>query len=125
MTRSRYLGLLLAAFMAGCAVIRGAGNGESDVSQGWAATEYAGETRQLEKMMADLPRLIALNAEDARREQDAAIAAFASDNSEVNRLRLAWLLSLDVGGKNDVTVLSLLDDANATPAPSASPSSAA
>jgi hypothetical protein len=122
MTACRNLCLaLLCLFQAGCVALHSTTPGDPDTLGFWTIFDYASEAKQVHGLIADLPRLVALNVDAARREQAAASAQFAADDSEANRLRLAWLMSLDIGGRNDVSLLALLDDANAPPSPPSSP----
>jgi hypothetical protein len=112
---------LLCLSLAGCVALQSTTPGDTSPAGYWTIFDYAGEARQVHAMLADLPRLVALDADAARREQAAAAKQFAAEDSEANRLRLAWLISLDVGGRNDVNLLAMLDEANAPPAPPSSP----
>ena len=111
----------LCLILAGCVALRSTAPGDTETVGFWTIFDYASEAKQVHGWIADLPRLVALNVDAARREQAAASAQFAADDTETNRLHLAWLMSLDIGGRNDVSLLALLDEANAPASPSSSP----
>jgi hypothetical protein len=112
---------VLCLVLGGCVAMQSTEPGESAGTHYWTVLDYAREVREVDGMLADLPRLLSLDAKAAQDEQAAATKAFAADDSEFNRLRLAWLMSLDVGGRNDITLLSLVDEATAPATPPTSP----
>jgi hypothetical protein len=118
--RNSFLALLCVS-LTGCVALQSTTPGDTSTVGYWTIIDYAGEARQVHAMLAEMPRLLALDADSARREQADAAKLFAAEDSEANRLRLAWLMSLDIGGRNDVTLLSLVDETNAPPASPSSP----
>ncbi len=86
-----------------------------------ARLDVDAERRQVESMLGDVPRLVSLGPDDARREQQTVSQAFVSSESEADRLRLAMVLSLGVGGRNDLRLLTLLDEAACRDEPPESP----
>jgi hypothetical protein len=79
------------------------------------------EEQEVSALLAEVPRMILLSAEEAKQEQQAASLAMARGPNEMARLRLALLLSLGVGGRNDVRLPGLLDDPESRTARSDSP----
>ena len=82
-----------------------------------AAADLAGETRQVEALLGESPQLLALSTEDARRELQ--VAGQATGDSA--KLRLAWLLTLGIGGRNDARLLIVLDELAYAGKPAGSP----
>jgi hypothetical protein len=79
------------------------------------------EEQEVRALLAGVPRLILLSAEEGKLEQQAAILALAKGTNDMGRLRLALLLSLGVGGRNDVRLQTLLDEPESRTALSDSP----
>jgi hypothetical protein len=79
------------------------------------------EEQEVRALFAELPRLAVLGAEEARQEQAAASALVARAPGEAARLRLALVLTLGVGGRNEARLQALLDEADARSATSDSP----
>ena len=116
-------GLILMAglTLAGCAGLAGKWPAPAASPEAHAPTEADAESGQVEALLADAPRLIALPAEDARREQAAAAQAVTATSPDAAKLRLAWLLTLGIGGRNDARLLNLLEELPCRSSPSESP----
>jgi hypothetical protein len=68
------------------------------------------EEQEVRALLAEVPRLTGLSPEEAKQEQQAVSLSLTRGTNEIVRLRLALLLSLGVGGRNDVRLQALLDD---------------
>jgi hypothetical protein len=68
------------------------------------------EEQEVRALLAEVPRMIVISAEEGKLEQQAASLALAKGTNEMGRLRLVLLLSLGVGGRNDVRLQTLLDE---------------
>ncbi len=79
------------------------------------------DEQEVRGLLAEVPRLVALAAEEGKIEQQSASATLAHGTNEMARLRLALLLSLGVGGRNDVRLQALLDEPESRTAATDSP----
>lgn len=113
--------LMTGLSLAGCAGLAGKWPAPAASAESHARSEADAESRQVEALLADAPRLIALPAEDARREQAAAAQAVTATPPDAAKLRLAWLLTLGIGGRNDARLLSLLEELPCRSSPSELP----
>jgi hypothetical protein len=68
------------------------------------------EEQEVRALLGEVPRLIVISAEEGKLEQQAASVALTKGPNEIVRLRLALLLSLGVGGRNEVRLQALLDE---------------
>ncbi len=91
--------------LAGCTMLAPKGSPRPD-----CAAMASDDARQVTALLADAPRLVGLTEEEGRAEQQAANTAYGDGGAEAARVRLAWLLALDVGGRNDARLLMLLDE---------------
>jgi hypothetical protein len=82
---------------------------------------YAAEDQEVRSLLAEAPRLVGLNLDEGKLEQAASSTVFAQKPNEMARLRLALLLTLGVGGRNDGRLQSLLDEAESRSSASDSP----
>jgi hypothetical protein len=79
------------------------------------------EEMEVRGLLAEVPRLAALGGEEGKQEQQAASIIVTHGTSEMARLRLALLLSLGVGGRNDLRLQALLDEPESRTAATDSP----
>lgn len=103
MSRRATLGVLACLALAGCA----------GTPPAWLAS---GEAREITGLLEQFDNLAGAGAEEQRRELAAAQAAFERSPSELNRLRLALVLSLPhVPQRDDARIIALLDEPAAGP----------
>jgi hypothetical protein len=79
------------------------------------------EEQEVRGLLAEVPRLVVLGADEGKLEQQSASGALSHGANDMARLRLALLLSLGVGGRNDVRLQALLDEPESRTAATDSP----
>lgn len=115
------LPILAAGLLSGCAFsLPGIGGA------GWAASaDLRRETQEVAGLLADFRRVATLPADEARKEQQAAQAAFSREKEtpreERERLHLALLLTAGIGGRDDARLAALLEESPSRTAPEDSP----
>lgn len=103
---------LIAQALAGCSSLQTA-TPPAPVPSGPAEIKYAELSQEAQEVLALLAYyqgLVAMPAEELRREYHAVSQSYARDRSEVNRLRLGLVMSLPgVTWRDDAKLLTLLD----------------
>ncbi len=124
MMRQMLFVALIAQALAGCAWLQ---TGTPSASAPSASTEpkradYLQEAEEVLALLAYYQGLVAMPAEELRREYQTVSQSYARDKSEPNRLRLGLVMSLPgAPWHDDAKLLTLLDGATSRSAPTESP----
>lgn len=124
---TRFLVFAVAGTMAGCALFPGpatdAGPAPTAVAEvPSAAAEQAKESGEVAALLAYYQGLLALPAEELRREYQQVSQGFARDRSELGRLRLALLMCVPgMPWRDDARLLALLEASSSRKAAPESP----
>lgn len=112
-----------AAVVGGCALFPGISpEPGAPVSESSPGTDFVKENAEVSALLAYYQDLLAMPAEELRREYQATGQSFARDRSELGRLRLALLMCVPgASWRDDAKLLTLLDGAVSRKAPADSP----
>lgn len=121
----RLLGVAAAAWLGGCALFpppEPPPTVSEAASSSAADVDVVKENAEVAALLAYYQDLLAMPAEDLKREYQAVSQSFARERGELARLRLAMLMSLpEAGWRDDARLLALLDGAAGRRAPPESP----
>lgn len=112
-----------AAVLGGCALFPWASpEPDAPVSESSPGTDFVKENAEVSALLAYYQDLLAMPAEELRREYQATGQSFARDRSELGRLRLALLMCVPgASWRDDAKLLTLLDGAVSRKAQADSP----
>lgn len=116
-------GIAAAAALGGCALLPGTAPEPAEpVSVSAPGADYIRENAEVSALLAYYQDLLAMPAEELKREYQGIGQSFARDRSELGRLRLALLMCVPgAAWRDDTKLLALLDGAASRNAPPESP----
>lgn len=115
--------VVAAAVVGGCALFPVASpEPGTPVAESAPSAEFIKENAEVSALLAYYQDLLAMPAEELKREYQATSQSFARDRSELGRLRLALLMCVPgASWRDDAKLLTLLDGAASRKAPADSP----
>ncbi len=116
-------GIAVAAAAGGCALLPGAAPEPAEpVPVSAPGVDYMKENAEVSALLAYYQDLLAMPAEELKREHQGISQSFARDRSELGRLRLVLLMCVPgAAWRDDGKLLALLDGAVSRKAPPESP----